>query len=123
MKKNNIKHDALAAFRFYAQNKSAPICEMDADDAIVIAAVTATLNHLRIDKNEKTLDVIRCVCFDLPPDDLARGEITTRVEKTAAERHISTSCVWRELRRAYRIYDAWHNTFANNTLTKHLGGR
>lgn len=113
MQRDNIKHDALAAFRYYAQSRTAPVQSICAEDIIIIAAVASTLRHLHIDRRDKTLDVIQLICFDLPPGDLLRGDVTARVETAAERLNMSVSCVWRELRRAYRVYDGWYAAFTS----------
>lgn len=113
MQRDNIKHDALAAFRYYAQSRAASAQITHAEDIIIIAAVASTLHHLHIEQRDKTLDVIRLICFNLPPGNLPRGDVTARVEMAAERLNMSVSCVWRELRRAYRVYDGWYAAFTS----------
>ena len=111
MERNNIKHMAIAAYRYYAKNKGNDINNID--DVVIIAAAASALRHVRIAHNDIAVDVIRLVCYDLPDGDLPRGTITTRVMQAADELNTSYSAAWRELRRACKLFDSYYEAFTS----------
>lgn len=114
MQKNNIKRHAVAAFRYYARHRLGdPQEDISTEDVIAIAAVASTLRHLHIEHKEITLDIVRLICFDLPPGDLPRGTITQKVTAAADELNTSYSFAWRELRRACRLFDCYYAAFVS----------
>lgn len=111
MQRNNIKRHAVAAFRYYAQHTLGEPEGVSADDVITIAAVASTLRHLRFEHKAVTLDIVRSICFELPPGDLPRGEISGRVKTAAEKLNTSDSYVWGELRRACGLFDDYYREF------------
>lgn len=109
MERNNIKHMAIAAYRYYARSKSK--YPESIEDTVIIAAAASAIRHLKIAHKDIAVDVIRIVCYDLPDGDLPRGTITKRVMTAADELNTSYSAAWRELRRACYIFDCYYAEF------------
>ena len=115
MQRNNIKRHAVAAFRYYAQHTLGEPQGISTDDVITIAAVASTLRHLRFEHKAVTLDIVRLICFELPPGDLPRGEISGRVKTAAEKLNTSERYVWGELRRACKLFDSWYASFTERS--------
>ena len=116
MQRNNIKRHAVAAFRYYARHRLGdPQEDITTDDVIAIAAVASTLRHLRFEHKTTTLDIVRLICFELPPGDLPRGEISGRVKTAAEKLNTSERYVWSELRRACKLFDSWYASFTERS--------
>ena len=102
MKKDLYRDYATEAFRTYAR-LGCPLGRIDTGDAALdadVAAVQRTLKHFEADGREGVVDAVRAVYFAAPGAEIGKGDISTRVERFAAEYYASVRTVYRWLYRA-----------------------
>lgn len=102
MKKDLIRDYATEAFRTYAR-LGCPVEQVHTGDAALdadVAAVQATLRRFIADGREDVVEAVRAVYFAAPDTEIAKGDISARVELFAAEYYASVRTVYRWLYRA-----------------------
>lgn len=102
MKKDVFRDYATEAFRAYAR-LGCPLGRIDTGDAALdadIAAVQRTLRRFASDGREGIVDAVKAVYFVVPDAEIAKGDISARVELFAVEHYASVRTVYRWLYRA-----------------------
>lgn len=102
MKKDLVRDYATEAFRTFAR-LGCPAQQLHTGDPALdadVAAVQSTLRRLSSDGREGVVDAVRAVYFAAPDTEIAKGDISARVELFAASSYISVPTVYRWLRNA-----------------------
>ena len=102
MKKDPIRDYATEAFREYARYGCPTELPLICDRALAadLAAVRETLRRLDAEGCEGVIEAVRAVYFAAPSAEIAKGDISARVESFAAGYHISEREAYRWLRKA-----------------------
>lgn len=101
--KDNIKDDAIAAFRAYGHGMR------DSEDP-AIEAVERTMLHLSIDDDTVALEGMRAVYFVLPLGVLKRGTISRAIVSASEEMHVDERRLYRKLARCRAMYHRYYKS-------------
>ena len=102
MKKDLIRDYATEAFRTYAR-LGCPSSTVSTGDAALDADITAvqrTLRQIVADGGDGIVAAVRAVYFTAAEREIAKGDISARVERFAAEYYVSVRSVYGWLQKA-----------------------
>ena len=102
MKKDLVRDYATEAFRTFAR-LGCPAQQLHTGDPALdadVAAVQSTLRRFTADGREGVVEAVRAVYFIAPDTEIAKGDISARVELFAAQYFASVRSVYRWLHRA-----------------------
>lgn len=108
IKKDNIKDFAILAFRYYG-HRSVGNVATDTTEQKIISAVTDTFRHLKIENDIECVEVVEKIYCSLPLGNIRKGFISQRVVAVSNTMNMDGRTIWRKLRRARELFNAYYN--------------